>query len=155
VVLNFSDDNSRVHMAESLGRDNYWEFNVVKNKPDSVVSRITEVFDGLPIGKAVEYPGPVRRPLSLEDKAALFEGRAVTTRLLHSVLHSTGKGELRELVEKATDDPLLCCIGAKSLESGYQMDIDVVKAIQWYRKAYKLGVPWAKKKVVDLKGRMD
>ena len=151
VVLRYSDDNSRRYMAKGLGRRNYWEYNVLDEEPEALASRIMEMFDGLDIGKGLDYPRPAERLLSLWEKAEVLKGQEVTSRMMRLVLFTAGKGELRELVERGTDDPLLCCVGAKSHETGLQNDTDVKAAIDWYRKAYQMGVPWAKRRVVELK----
>ncbi len=144
VVLNYSDTNSRMSMAKSLHRKNYWEFNVVNNKPRVLVSKISSVLDSLPVKKRLVYPDPPKRLMTLSEKADLFRGAEITQRLVRVVVFTAGKGELKELLDKGTRDPFLCCAGARALERGYQTKIDIPRAIKWYKIAGKLGVVWAK-----------
>ena len=151
VVLCFSGRNNRKRMAKSLGHDNYWEIDALKNSPEEVADRIMEVFCGLP-GMASDKPVcSTERLLPYKEKAAIFSGQKVTPRLVRTVGSTIGRSEMQVLLQNGTTDPLLCCIGAKAMETGVKSDKNIAGAIKWYRKAVKGGVPWAKRKVIELK----
>ncbi|MBR6204340.1 MAG: hypothetical protein IKQ60_04695 [Candidatus Methanomethylophilaceae archaeon] len=154
VVLTYSNANSRSNMAEGLGRNNYWEFNVLKSDPGELVSEISRTFDGILMEKGFSYPGPAERVITLKEKAALFKGQDVTPSLMRVMSQTMGKTDLRDLIGAGTRDPLLCCVMAKSLEAGKTVPMDIPKAIIMYRRASKMGVKWAVRKVKELKKQL-
>jgi hypothetical protein len=141
-------------MAEGLGRNNYWEFNVLKSDPGELVSEISRTFDGILMEKGFSYPGPAERVITLKEKAALFKGQDVTPSLMRVMSQTMGKTDLRDLIGAGTRDPLLCCVMAKSLEAGKTVPMDIPKAIIMYRRASKMGVKWAVRKVKELKKQL-
>ncbi len=151
VVLNYSNQNTRMNMASSLEHSNYWEFNVIENSPKFLISEITKTFESLSVKKRLKYPRDINRLLTLKEKSKLFKVTEITPELVRIITLTSGRNEISDILEKGTKDPLLCCIGARVLEKGIQTEIDIPRAIKWYRRANFGGVTWAKSKVMELK----
>ncbi|MBR4225468.1 MAG: hypothetical protein IKR86_01535 [Candidatus Methanomethylophilaceae archaeon] len=151
VVLRYSDKNTRKKMARMLGRSNYWEFNVLTTPPDALVSQVSEVYDGVVGDRLAPSRCSTARLLSLEEKAACLDLESFTPRAVRILAITAGRGELAGLLERGTKDPMLCCVCASVLESGKKFPRNLDAAIKLYRKAYKGGVAWAKKRVRNLK----
>ncbi len=94
----------------------------------------------------------VTEPLmTLRQKASLFGPSDINSKTINMLYLTARKEEVEELLASKTKDPLLCCIGGKILETGRHVPKDIDKAIRWYRKASKMGVKLAKRKIVSLK----
>jgi len=139
LVLRYSDSNSRKWLASSLGRKNYWEINVLSDKPKTIVSKIIELFDEMDVGKKVVKTCKTERLLPIEEKAEIFKDWEINPLLNRTIFFTCGKNEVRKMLAKGRTNPLLCSLGAFELEKGYNGPVDYKKSILWYRRAVKNG----------------
>ncbi|MBE6520547.1 MAG: SEL1-like repeat protein [Thermoplasmata archaeon] len=154
VVLSYARENSRKRMARSLGRDNYWELNLLENKTSVLASKVTRIMDELPIDKPKRFYRNNERAMTIQEKAALFSKDEITLELVRAILYSAGKKDIKGLVDEGTKDPLLCCVGAMAMDHGIQVPVDKRRAILWYRRAGKQGVTLFMSRVSVLKGEL-
>jgi len=154
VVLSYSRDNSRRRMARSLGRDNYWELNLLEYKTSVLASKVTRIMDDLPIDKPKRFCRNTERVMTIQEKAALFSKDEITDELVRVILYNAGKREIKNLVDEGTKDPLLCCVGGLALDRGVQVPVDKKHAILWYRRAGKQGVTLYMSRVSALKAEL-
>ncbi len=137
VVLSYTEKDTRKPFARNMGHDNYWELNVVDNDPEDLVSRISDIYDGI-CGRKKPCR-PVEHVLSMEEAASLFGVQDMGPLMLDFLLSFGTPEEMRRLLSDGTEDPVLCCVGGRALETGVLTKMDMNRAIRWYRKARKLG----------------
>jgi len=152
VVLSYSDKDSRRPFSESLGHDNYWEFNVLENDPSSLVSRIIDIYDETCGSKP--FYRPAKHILSPDEVASLFRLEEIDSDKLDLLVSVLGRREIGRLLDEGTNDPMLCCIVARALEKDVDTEGSGRKALWWYRKARKLGKAPVVNMIVDLKARL-